>query len=131
MSAASGAGFVAGRHIIDAYGAGGFRFAGMSHVGSILATPRGVCAVAASELSELRVEHFAPLLMEIAQAPGSVELLVVGVGEKMARLPASLSTRLRSAGLRLEAMATGPAARVYNVLVAEDRRVAALLLAAP
>ena len=92
---------------------------------------RRVCAVAAIELSELRVEHFAPLLTEIAQAPGSVELLVVGVGEKMARLPASLSTRLRGAGLRLEAMATGPAARVYNVLVAEDRRVAALLLAAP
>ena len=34
-------------------------------------------------------------------------------------------------GLRLEAMATGPASRVYNVLVSENRRVAALLLAAP
>ncbi len=127
----AGPGFVPGRHPIDAYGAGGFRFAGMSHVGSILATPRGVFAVAAADLSELRLEHFAPLLQEISQAPGSTELLVIGLGEKMARLPKPLALRLRGAGLRLETMATGPAARVYNVLVAENRRVAALLLAAP
>ena len=125
------AGFVPGRHAIDAYGAGGFRFAGMSHVGSILATPRGVCAVTARDLGELRFEHFAPLLAEIAEAPGSVDLLVVGLGEKMARLPAPLAQKLRGAKLRLEVMATGPAARIYNVLVSENRRVAALLLAAP
>ena len=125
------AGFVPGRHLIDAYGAGGFRFAGMSHVGSILATPRGVYAVTARDLGELRFEHFAPLLAEIADAPGSVELLVVGLGEKMARLPAPLAQKLRGAKLRLEVMATGPAARIYNVLVSENRRVAALLLAAP
>jgi uncharacterized protein len=131
MSANAGQGFVPGRQIIDAYGAGGFRFAGMSHVGSILATPQGVFAVAARDLSELRFEHFAPLIAELAQAPGSTELLVIGLGEKMARLPTPLTAKLRGAGLRLDAMATGPAARVYNVLVSENRRVAALLLAAP
>jgi uncharacterized protein len=122
-------GFVPGRHAIDAYGAGGFRFAGMSHVGSILATPAGVYAVAASSLADLRVESFAPLLAELAAAPGSTELLVIGLGEKMARLPTPLATRLRAAGLRLEAMATGPAWRMYNVLISENRRVSALLLA--
>ena len=124
-------GFVPGRHLIDAYGAGGFRFADMSHVGSILATPGGVCAVAADTMDDLRFEHFAPLMAELKAAPGSTELLVVGTGEKMARLPAPLAAKLRSLGLRLETMATGPAARVYNVLAQEDRRVAALLLAAP
>lgn len=124
-------GHVPGRHLIDAYGAGGFRFAGMSHVGSILATPGGIYAVAAQDLAALRLEHFAPLMAEIAQTPGAVELLVIGTGEQMARLPAPLALRLKGAGLRLEAMATGPASRVYNVLVGENRRVAALLLAAP
>lgn len=124
-------GHAPGRHLIDAYGAGGFRFAGMSHVGSILATPGGVHAVGADDLAALRFEHFAPLMSELAHAPGSTELLVVGTGEKMARLPAPLALRLKGAGLRLEAMATGPASRVYNVLVSENRRVAALLLAAP
>ena len=130
MSAA-GQGFAPGRHVIDAYGAGGFRFAGMSHVGSILATPGGVYAVAARELAELRLESFAPLLAEIAAKPRSTELLLVGTGEKIARLPAPLAAKLKETGLRIDAMATGPAARVYNVLVGENRRVAALLLAAP
>ena len=124
-------GFVPGRHVLEAFGAGGFRFAGMGHVGSILATPSGIHAVAAGDLAELRLESFAPLLTELKEKPGSTELLVVGTGEKMARLPAPLAAKLRAAGLRLEVMATGPAARVYNVLVSENRRVAALLLAAP
>jgi uncharacterized protein len=124
-------GFVPGRHLIDAYGAGGFRFADMTHVGSILATAEGIHAVAARDLAELRFESFAPLAAELAARPGSTELLVVGTGEKIARLPAPLALKLRGLGLRLEAMATGPAARVYNVLVSENRRVAALLLAAP
>ena len=42
-------GFVPGRHAIEAYGAGGFRFAGMCHVGSILATPRGIAAIDAED----------------------------------------------------------------------------------
>jgi uncharacterized protein len=124
-------GFIPGRHPIDAYGAGGFRFADMSHVGSILATPGGIHAVAANQLPGLRYEHFAPLTAELAENPGSTELLIIGTGAKMGRLPAPLATRLRAAGLRLEVMATGPAMRVYNVLLSEDRRVAALLLAAP
>ena len=127
----SAAGFVPGRHSIEAYGAGGFRFASMSHIGSILATPGGVHAVAATTLADVRIESFAPLLAELDEAPGSTELLLIGTGEKIARLPAPLATRLRAAGLRLDAMATGPAIRVYNVLVSENRRVAALLLAAP
>jgi uncharacterized protein len=124
-------GFAPGRHLIDAYGAGGFRFADMSHVGSVLAAPGGVYAVAANDLSELRYEHFAPLIEELDEAPGSTELLVIGTGAKMLRLPGPLVTRLRSKGLRIDGMATGPACRVYNVLVGEGRRVAALLLAAP
>ena len=57
--------------------------------------------------------------------------LVIGVGEKMAHLPPLFAKRLRECGLRLEVMATGPAARIYNVLVNENRRVAAILLAVP
>ena len=39
-----GWGFVPGRAPIDAYGNGGFRFADMSHRGSILALPSGIKA---------------------------------------------------------------------------------------
>ncbi len=124
-------GFVPGRHPIDAYGAGGFRFAGMGHVGSILATPRGIAAIGAKTLGEITDATLAPLFEEMAGAPGGIEFIVVGTGERMALLPPLLSRRLRTAGLRIESMATGSAARVYNVMLGENRRVAALLLAAP
>jgi uncharacterized protein len=124
-------GYVPGRHAIEAYGAGGFRFAGMSHVGSILVTPKGIGAIEATDPGDLSPETLAPLFAELAAEPGSIEFLVIGTGARMAPLTPALKARLRAAGLRFEAMATGPAARVYNVMVDEKRRVAALLVAAP
>jgi uncharacterized protein len=103
-------GFVPGRHLIDAYGAGGFRFAGMSHVGSILATPTGVRAFEPLTPDEITIASLGPLFAELAEQPRSIEIFIVGTGE---------------------AMATGPAARVYNVLLGENRRVGAALIAAP
>jgi uncharacterized protein len=126
-----GDGFVPGRHPIDAYGAGGFRFADMSHVGSLLATPQGVRAMLAASAAELDGQALAPLFAELADHPRSIEILVIGTGETMAPVPASLRALIKQAGLRFEAMATGPAARVYNVLLGENRRVAAALIAAP
>ena len=127
---APGGGYVPGRHAIEAYGSGGFRFAGMSHRGSILATPTGVRAIAPLSFAEVDAETLKPLLDEMTANPRSIEILVIGTGEKLIRLSANLRERLKSAGLRSETMATGPAMRVYNVLLAEDRRVAALLIAA-
>src|SRR5664280_922643 len=121
--------FVPGRHAIEAYGGGGFRFAGMSHVGSILATPRGISALAGASIAEVGGEALAPLIAELEATPGAVELLVVGAGASPARLSEALIGCLRASGLRFETMATGPAARVYNVLVEEGRRVGALLIA--
>ena len=119
-------GFVPGRHGIDAYGAGGFRFAGMSHKGSILALPSGVHAWAATTPEEISIASLAPLF---AEPRGAVELLLVGTGRDIVRLPEALRWRLRDAGIALDAMQTSAAARTYNVLVGERRRVAAALLA--
>ncbi len=123
--------FLPGPHAIEAYGAGGFRFAGMSHVGSILATPKGIGAVDVADIKDLALSAFSRLFAELSEAPGSVEFLVIGAGAAMARPPRLVAEGLRSRGLRLEPMATGPACRVYNVMLGEGRRVAALLIAAP
>ena len=120
------AGFVPGQHGIDAYGSGGFKFAGMSHRGSILALPSGVHAFAATTFAEITAETLAPLL---ALPKGQVELLLVGTGPDLVPLPEKLRTRLREAGIRSDPMATGAAARTYNVLLSEGRRVAAALVA--
>jgi uncharacterized protein len=123
--------FAPGIHLIQAHGGGAFAFAGMSHRGSILATPKGVRPIEATSVVDLHEHSLAPLFGEIEEAPGSIEFLVVGTGAEMALVPKSLGAALRALGVRFEAMATGPALRVYNVMRSEDRRVAAVLIAAP
>ena len=56
---------------------------------------------------------------------------MIGTGERLAFPSKSLRAALRGAGLRFEAMATGSALSVYNVMQSEGRRVAAVLIAAP
>jgi uncharacterized protein len=118
-------GFVPGRHLIDAYGAGGFRFAEMSHKGSILALPSGVRAWPVALGDAWRGEQFQPVLDERA----NIELLLIGCGPDIRPLPEALRWRLKEAGIGIELMATGPAARTYNILVAEGRKIAAALVA--
>jgi uncharacterized protein len=45
---------------IDAYGNGGFRFAGMSHRGSILCLPTGIHAWPVTTIDALTEEDIAP-----------------------------------------------------------------------
>jgi uncharacterized protein len=49
----------------------------------------------------------------------------------LAPIPQASRAALGQASLRFEAMATGAALRVYNVMQSEGRRVAAALIAAP
>jgi len=128
MSEPQYAGFLPGAHAIDGYGAGGFRFGGMSHRGSILALPSGVYAWAPAIPAEITIESLAPLF---AEAPGLIEHLLIGTGGAPVPLSAPLRQRLRVAGIRAEPMQTGAAARTYSILLGEKRRVAAALLAVP
>ena len=123
--------FAPGSHPISAHGAGAFAFAGMRHEGSILATPQGVRAIDAASVDDLDASALAPLIAECAERPGSIEFLIVGTGARIAPIGRPLKEALERAGLRCEAMATGPALRVYNVMQSEGRRVAAALIAAP
>lgn len=123
--------FAPGSHSIAAYGQSAFAFAGMRHAGSILATPKGVRPIDATSVEDLCSVALPPLMAECAESPGSIEFLIVGTGARMAPIPKALRAALGQAGLRFEAMATGPALRVYNVMQSEGRRVAAALIAAP
>ena len=118
-------GFVPGRHLIDAYGNGGFRFADMSHRGSVLMTPSGIRAWDVTEASAIDRTALRPIQAEA----GTVELLLVGTGLDIVPLPDSLRRWLKDAGIGLDVMQTGAAARTYNILMAENRKVAAALVA--
>lgn len=118
-------GYVPGRHKIEDYGGGGFRFADMSHRGSILALPSGVRAIPLTTLAEVDAAMIDAALSE----SGGLDLFIVGAGRDLLPLAAPLRARLREAGVGCEAMATGAAVCTYNMLVDEGRRVGALLIA--
>ena len=126
MSDARPAGFLPGRHPIDAYGEGGFKFGGMSHRGSLLALPSGLYAWDAMTPADIDAQSLARVL---AEAPDAIEHLLVGTGLDLAPLAPALVQRLRTLKIVAEPMATGAAARTYNILMGEGRRVAAALLA--
>ena len=56
------------------------------------------------------------------------ELLVVGCGSRSVFVPPAVRAALKDIGLSLEVVDTGSACRIYNVLLAEGRRVAAALI---
>ncbi|KSV67533.1 membrane protein [Sinorhizobium sp. GW3] len=114
-----------GRAPIDAYGNGGFRFADMSHRGSILMLPSGVYAWDVAEGDVLTVEKF----YKVVDEAKDIEVLLVGTGKDIRPLPADVKTALRAANISSDPMSTGAAVRTYNVMLAESRAVAVALIA--
>jgi len=115
----------AGRKLIDAYGDGGFRVSGERFAGSILLFPDRVLPWAARVFADVDRDALAPF---VGLTP-AVEILLIGCGARMELVPPSLRRELREVGLVIDAMDTGAACRTYNVLLAEERRVAAALIA--
>lgn len=113
------------RAAIEAYGNGGFRFAGMSHRGDLLCLPSGIHGWQAPAPEFLDEVALAGVFSESE----AIELLLIGTGVDLVPLAAALRSRLREAAIGAEVMATGPAVRTFNVLLAEERAVAAALIA--
>lgn len=110
---------------IDAYGRGGFRFAEMSHRGSLLCLPSGMWGWEAGEPPRFDETTLARVFAE-AEA---IDILLVGTGERLVPLAADFRARCRDLRISADAMATGNAVRTWNILLGEGRRVAAVLLA--
>jgi uncharacterized protein len=111
--------------LIEAHGGGGFRFAGMSHRGSLLCLPDGIWAwpvAAPAALTEETLSH-------VFARAGAMDFFIIGTGDAPWIVPVALRARFREAGLSVDAMLTGPAVRTYNVMLMESRRVGAGLIA--
>ena len=114
-----------GRAPIDAYGNGGFRFADMSHRGSLLLLPSGIYGWEPVDAKELSVGHFEKVLAEAQD----IEVLLIGTGDGMRVLPKELRAAFKEAGISIDPMSTGAAVRTYNIMLSESRAVAAALIA--
>ncbi|WP_350334149.1 Mth938-like domain-containing protein [Coralliovum pocilloporae] len=110
---------------IDAYGNGGFRFADMSHKGSLLCIPSGIYGWPLISAEQFDETAFSRILEEADQ----IEVLLIGCGSELTLLDPELRQRFRDLGIMADPMSTGAAIRTYNVLLSEKRAVAAALLA--
>ena len=113
------------RQILQAYGKGGFRVSDVQWSGAVIVFPTRTASWNVKTLADLTLEAFTPVA-EAADPP--IELLLIGTGPRMALLPSKLQAALRAMGFGIDVMETGAACRTYNVLIGEERRVAAALL---
>ncbi len=111
----------AGRQLIQGYGDLGFTISGRRWDGSVLVLPDRTLAWPVTALAGLTLASLAEV--------GAPDILVLGCGPRMGVVPPDIRAALRAAGTVIEPMDTGAACRTYNVLLAEDRRVAAALIA--
>ena len=110
---------------IEAYGKGGFRFANMSHRGSLLCLPDGIWPWPLRNASEINEAALEPVFAR-ADAIG---LFLIGAGKGGWVLPKALRERFKMLSISVEVTNTGSAVSTYNILLGEGRRVAAGLIA--
>ncbi len=112
--------------VVDAYGDGGFRVGGEWRPGSLLIVADEAQAWPVASPADLSVEALEPVL---AAGRAASEFLLLGMGAANALPPRSVREALAKAGVGLEFMDTPAAARLYNVLTSEGRRLACGLIA--
>jgi uncharacterized protein len=110
-------------HLIRAYAAGELRINNDIYRQTVIVSASATIVV--PEISDAEgLAAFDPSRI-LALDP---ELVLLGTGQRQIFPAASFRAKFLSAGIGIEVMDTGAACRTFNVLVAEQRRVVALLI---
>ena len=113
----------ADRKVIQSYGKGCFKISDENFTGPTLVFPSLVMPWDAPEdPKQLEITHFAPLI-----GAEDVDVVLFGGGMKPVFLQPDIRAMLTAQGIAVESMDTGAACRTYNVLLAEERRIAAAM----
>ncbi len=110
--------------VVRSYGPGHFLIGQREWQGAVLVRPQATVSWNVTRAEELSLESIAAL-RDGEPAP---EILVLGCGRHSLPVAPAVRAALKQAGLALEVVDTGSACRIYNVLLAEGRRVAAALI---
>lgn len=110
------------RNAITGYGEGYVLVNGQRHESSLIVTPDQVLPWDVSEFTKITAQDFDKLK---ALQP---EILLLGTGPKQRFPHPRLTAPLAEAGIGVEVMDLKAACRTFNILVAEERKVAAALL---
>ncbi len=117
-----------GAQIIQSYAGGRFRVSGEIYTTPVIVTPDSTrpwdIEDSGGGVKGLRAEDF----MTLHEGADAVDVILCGTGEKMEFPDIATRKVLKERSLVVEFMDTGAACRTYNVLMAEGRRVAAVLL---
>ncbi|MCT4657095.1 MAG: MTH938/NDUFAF3 family protein [Cohaesibacter sp.] len=117
--------FYPGHDPIDYYGQGGFRFGSYSHQGSLMFLPSGTRRWDIASPKEMTKEAFEHVFKEAEE----IEILLIGSGTHLVPVNPELKAMFREHGIMADVMDTGAAVRTLNILLAEERAVAAAMLA--
>lgn len=110
---------------IASYGDGGFRIGEQRSQGSLLITPQGYYPWEVAGPSSITLDS----LQKITEQQDDIGILLIGTGDNMVFLDKALRSALEGMNIAVDMMGTGAAARTYNVLLLEGRKVAAALIA--
>lgn len=110
---------------IAGYGDGGFRMGESRFEGSMIIAPNGFYPWEVTEISEIKLDNLKPILDNYQL----VEIVIIGMGNTMAFLPEDIRSAFLDKKIAFEVMDTGAAARTYNILLQEGRKVSAALIA--
>jgi uncharacterized protein len=111
-----------GVNTITGYGEGYVMVNGVRRDSSVVVMPDRVESWSASAFDALSAEDFT-FLKDLR-----VEIVLLGTGPRQRFPHPRLTAALAQAGIGLEVMDVQAACRTYNILVAEERKVAAALL---
>lgn len=112
-----------GINVIRAYGNGELRVNESVYRGAVILSAASV--IAAENIHNLDELIALDVSRTLALEP---ELVLLGTGARQVFPNASYAAQFLKVGIGFEAMDTSAACRTFNVLVSEQRRVAALLL---
>lgn len=101
---------------IEGYGPGFFRIGGEVFMGAVLTGAEGTRSWGGYDDAD-----------NLLALAGKVDVLFIGTGAEIAHIPSGLRDVLEAAGIGVEVMSSPAAARTYNVLLSEGRRIAVAL----
>jgi len=111
-----------GLNSIHAYGAGYVMINGQRHESSLIVTPERVLPWSVQSFDALKEDDFAALVQL------GMEIVILGTGPRQRFPHPRLTAALATERIGVEVMDVQAACRTYNILVAEERKVAAALL---
>ena len=130
-----------GAQIIQSYAGGTFKISGQIYSTPVIVSPeftqewkteRIVSEIEEEGIDERGKSGFVFLALEdffqVIELSQEFDVFLCGSGSEMKFLPPDVKTALKTKGVSIDIMDTGAACRTYNVLMAEGRRVVAMLL---